>query len=631
MRYEDFSVQIEARDDGTGRARVIASPAGEGDGSFRVPVSHAELERIAAHVADGVEHRRRRRRGLAGDGPGGDGPVAPPELRDVGARLFQALFAPGVRSRYDHSLGQIMRQSECGLRLKLHMALDDPATARLHDLPWEYLLRPDDGAFLGLSRSTAIVRYLSLPLPSERPLLPLPLRILAITAAPRDEEALALDDEMDALHAAWRAVPGVEVEHLTDATLDALRQALLEREFHVLHFMGHGGLGADGEGMLCFEDGRGNVRPVSGPDLAQQLRDFKSLRLVVLNACDSARSVAAAPFTGAATALLQAGVPAVLAMQFPITDEAALAFSQMFYRRLAAGDPVDTAVAEGRLAVQRRLPGTLEWGTPALFLRAPDGRLFEPPESASAAISDLTGTAVAVERAPLFAGARLLVGLLGAGALALSLGIGTAVTYQKRWWPWPPAPTPAPRPLPSPSGPASPSPSSPPRPSPRASEAGGLPALVADPSPNNAARRDVGFAVVDDRKGWDAQASSLLAAAWAARDAGLRHVLMTAAFGSRSYFDPLYAGNPSLLGRARLAQQLDALLLARKSTEFSSDPELPNIVTARTTVTAHLIDARTGALLVSAEAADLGQGGLRAHAEKQAFERAADTLVEQLQ
>ncbi len=434
---------------------------------------------------------------------------------------------------------------------------------------------------------------------------------------------------MDALHMAWRAVPGVEVEHLTDATLDALRQALLDREFHVLHFMGHGGLGADGEGVLCFEDGHGNVRPVSGPDLAQQLRDFKSLRLVVLNACDSARSVAAAPFTGAATALLQAGVPAVLAMQFPITDEAALAFSQMFYRRLAAGDPVDTAVAEGRLAVQRRLPGTLEWGTPALFLRAPDGRLFEQPESAPAAMAQAADTAVTLERAPVFTGARLFVGLLGAGALALSLGIGAAVVAY-HWPPWP-APTPTPRPLPSPTSPASPSPTSPPRPSPRASEAGGLPALVADPAPNNAQRRDVGFAVVDEQRGWDAQASSLLAAAWAARDAGLRHVLMTAAFGSRAYFDPLYAGNPSLLGRARLAQQLDALLLARKSTEFSSDPSLPNIVTARTTVTAHLIDARTGALLASAEAADLGQGGLRSHAEKQAFERAADTLVEQLQ
>ncbi len=628
MRYEDFSVQIEARDDGSGRARVIASPAGEGDGSFRVPVSRDELERIAAHVASGVEHSRRRRRGLVPDNARNEGPVAPPELRDVGARLFQALFAPGVRSRYDHSLGQIMRQADCGLRLKLHMALDEPATARLHDLPWEYLLRPDDGAFLGLSRGTAIVRYLSLPLPSERPLLPLPLRILAITAAPRGEQELALDQEMSALHAAWRAVPGVEVEHLPDATLDALRQALLERECHVLHFMGHGGLGLAGEGMLCFEDGDGGVRAVSGPELAQQLRDFKSLRLVVLNACDSARAVAAAPFTGAATALLQAGVPAVLAMQFPITDEAALAFSQMFYRRLAAGDPVDTAVAEGRLAVQRRLPGTLEWGTPALFLRAPDGRLFQEPEPAPAATPlDVEIVGATPSQARTGSGARLVLGALAAAVLAASLGIAAAVAWLTGW-PNPPTPTPLPRPSPT----FTPSPSSTATPRPRpTSVPSGLPALVADPSPNNPQRRDVGFAVVDDQKGWDAQASSLLAAAWAARDAGLRHVLMTAAFGSRSIFDPLYRGDPSLLGRARLAQQLDSVLLARKSTEFSSDPELPNVFTARTTVVAHLVDARTGALLVSAEAADLGQGGLRSHAEKQAFERAADTLIEQLQ
>ena len=64
--------------------------------------------------------------------------------------------------------------------------------------------------------------------------------------------------------------------------------------------------------------------------------------------------------------------------QFPITDDAALVFSEAVYRRLAAGDSMDAAVAEGRLALLRRMPDSLEWGTPVLFLRAADSRLLRP-------------------------------------------------------------------------------------------------------------------------------------------------------------------------------------------------------------------------------------------------------------
>jgi hypothetical protein len=335
-------------------------------------------------------------------------------------------------------------------------------------------------------------------------------------------------------------------------------------------------------------------------------------------------------------------------MQFPISDEAALAFSAMFYRRLAAGDGVDTAVAEGRLAVQRRLPGTLEWGTPALFLRAADGRLFEeaqapvaprPPAAPEPTLVTPAPEPVALPPArrawaPAVAAVAVLAASLGVG-LPLWLGRGGSVpagSHISRVIAVSPSPraTPEPtrrgkrdgltsqeRPTVAPPVRASAAPQAP-------------PALVADPTPNDPQRRDVGFAVVDSEAGWDAQASSVLARAWAARDADLRHVLMTAAFGSRAWFEPLFRGDPALLGRARLAQQVDSLLLAKKTTEFSSDPDLPNVVTARTTVVAHLVDARTGAIVASAEAADLGQGGLRNHADRQAFERAAETILEQL-
>jgi hypothetical protein len=452
VRYDDFAVQLEALAGGGCRARVIASPAGEAAGEFALPLTRAELDALAAAVAGDV----RRRRGAPGQ-PLTLGPVAPPALHDVGLRLFRALFSDRVRWRYDESRGRVSRRADVGLRLKLHLALDDPGAVELHALPWEFLLRPDDAAYLALGRDTALVRYLNLPVGADRPPLPLPLRVLAVPSSPEGVTPLEVERELDALVAGLGRLAGVEVEALRPPTLDGLRRALVEREFHVLHFMGHGGLDAEGAGVLCFADDRGAPRGVSGRDLAQQVRDVSSLRLVVLNACDSARAAVAAPFAGAATALLLAGVPAVVAMQFAITDTAALAFSQMFYARVAAGDAVDTAVAEARLAVSRAVPGTLEWGTPVLFMRSPDGRLFENAPSTSPTATRRLGARPAWAAAALLAAAAVGVGLSGRVARSPNEGATAPSPHASARAPGPasamsPAvllgsPTPAPRPV----------------------------------------------------------------------------------------------------------------------------------------------------------------------------------------
>ena len=68
-------------------------------------------------------------------------------------------------------------------------------------------------------------------------------------------------------------------------------------------------------------------------------------------------------------------MPAVVAMQFEISDEAAIVIGHEFYSALAAGYPVDAALAEARKAAFTS-GNSAEWGTPVLYLRAPDGRIF---------------------------------------------------------------------------------------------------------------------------------------------------------------------------------------------------------------------------------------------------------------
>jgi CHAT domain-containing protein len=225
------------------------------------------------------------------------------------------------------------------LRIRIEISLTPTGAAQLHAVPWEYLAC--DGHFLCLSLDISIVRYPILRLPNDRPPVPAPLSILVLPGEVSSAAKLDLAGEQRELERAWSESGNVRIHVLPERTLDALREELRERQYHVLHFMGHGGFSAaTGEGTLSFNTKQGNRIWVSGTELAEELCDQSSLRLVFLNACRTAQAGAMAPYAGVATALLSVGIPVVVAMQFPISDPAALALSRAFYRRIARGDTV---------------------------------------------------------------------------------------------------------------------------------------------------------------------------------------------------------------------------------------------------------------------------------------------------
>jgi len=333
----------------------VSSPAGEGEGSFKLP---------------------------SGDEPGllrgfeGTGDAVP---RQVGEALFRALFSGDVGHLWARSLGTVEETPDRGLRLQIRGS-DGRSGARPESLPWELLYQPDSRDFLALSRRTPIVHVSAASVPGGPVPFPSVLRILAVVAEPPGFAPLDLEGELREISNAWRDRPEVGITVLRDARIETLRRALLEREVHILHFMGHGGFDpSTGQEVLYFErDGRPD--PVSGDTLAAQLRDIKTLRLVYLNACGSAPGEGSRdPAEKIAATLVAAGVPVVVAMRVPISDEAAVAFSRAFYLRLAQGDTVDAAVAEGRLAMHSADPGSAAWGAPTLFTRVADGRLFQEP------------------------------------------------------------------------------------------------------------------------------------------------------------------------------------------------------------------------------------------------------------
>jgi beta-lactam-binding protein with PASTA domain len=277
----------------------------------------------------------------------------------------------------------MIRVLDSGLRIKLQIDPTDSAVAELASLPWELLYREETRDYLNLSRTTPLVRYLNVQRPFSPQSFELPLRILVVMSSPEGAALLNLEQERKLIEQSWACHSGVEVDFLErPSTTQRLSDKLAEKDYHVLHYMGHGDFDhATGQGVLLLEDDNSQPLALDGQTLGGViLQDVKSLRLVFLNACDTTKATnqkGQDPFAGVATAMIMAGIPAVVAMQFPITDKAAVSFAGTFYPRIVSGYPVDAAVSEGRKAIKLADSSTMEWATPVLLMRSPDGVLFD--------------------------------------------------------------------------------------------------------------------------------------------------------------------------------------------------------------------------------------------------------------
>ena len=371
--YSNFDLLVEAT--GTGYcSRVIASPGGTTAAvNFDFPFEPIELENFVLRMTN---PRRVRHMDVN-------------ELRrakDLGGRLFNEVFKGAVGDTFIAST-TLADSKGTGVRIRLHLG-EGP---QLGDVPWEFLYDQSTKRFLCQAAEMPIVKYLSTHGDNEPVAATPPLVVLAVVSSPREYAALDVDREMSNLTEALQGLEKdglVTLERLEQPTMKALRTRLSASPCHIFHFIGHGGFDEEMGGVLVFEGDQGDGAKVSAQTLAPLLHNHKSLQLAVLNACEGARTGATDPFAGTAQALVQQSIPAVVAMQFEITDKAAITFSSVFYEALSRGLPVDVATTDGRMAVFVDDDNPFEWATPVLYLNRGDGRIFDvsavPPPAPAA-------------------------------------------------------------------------------------------------------------------------------------------------------------------------------------------------------------------------------------------------------
>jgi hypothetical protein len=371
MEYQDFTIDLQSVEGGGFEAIVESLSGNVSKVSFTEPLDWDVLEQLLASFDAADEKIEQKIQSL------------PISLRKIGEQVSAALFKNGLSEHFQSCSADALSRGASGLRLRLRFRIDDPQAGYLAAVPWERLCDPNSAELLAIDQWTPVVREIAVPRPRAVLAVEPPLRILVVDAAPMAMKELNLKLEIERMEEALEPLMRsgvVELLRLAKATKNQMRDALLDEEIHVLHFMGHGGYhSATGTGAIFFEKDDGTKDQVDGQMLAAylKLRPGSNLRLVVLNACKTARHGVrtSAPLShGVAPAVLrQTRVPAVVANQFSISDAAAIDFSRVFYERIAAGYGIDEAITEARLRLWTK---TQEWATPVLFLGASSGKIL---------------------------------------------------------------------------------------------------------------------------------------------------------------------------------------------------------------------------------------------------------------
>jgi tetratricopeptide (TPR) repeat protein len=286
-----------------------------------------------------------------------------------GKELFHTVLQGEVQDRY-------RRYTEDGeIRIRLRVEPEE-----LKNIPWEFMHDGEDFIVTRASKPFSRIPF-GIELRNKKQLEG-PLRMLIVISNPLDlAEHMRLDTEME-MEALSYAFEPLEKENLVEtvccdnASVDTIRDFLMEQDYHILHFIGHGCFDTDDEGQehgyLLMEDSQGKERLVDNEEFARLIQDTPSLRLVTLSACQSAKASKTENFRDLARTLLRKQIPAVVAMRISVFDSSAITFARTFYRTIAHKKGLDVAMAEARKAmILEDQSNKTDFATPILFLNDP--------------------------------------------------------------------------------------------------------------------------------------------------------------------------------------------------------------------------------------------------------------------
>ncbi|MEH2249926.1 cell division protein HetF [Nostoc sp.] len=323
----------------------------------------------------------------------------------LGQQFYNALFQGTLRDSWITAQGIAQNHQQV---LRLRLGLKDTRLARL---PWEVMHAGDrplaTGPYVAFSRfqsgilGASLLRSRNMPTPLEQG----GVKVLMVIASPSDQvsldllkqEAIKLQAELhrqtSRLAEGSNRFPQIDLTVLDQPGREELTQALEQGRYHVLHYSGHSNLGANGGEIYLASRRTGLTEILTGDDLAGLLVN-NNIQMAVFNSCLGAYTPASNPSgdTGErnlAESLVKRGIRSVLAMSERIPDEVALTLTQLFYRNLSQGYPVDLCVSRVRQGLISAYGShQMYWALPILYLQPEfDGFLRQETELSESAES----------------------------------------------------------------------------------------------------------------------------------------------------------------------------------------------------------------------------------------------------
>ncbi|WP_197087456.1 CHAT domain-containing protein [Bradyrhizobium sp. LTSP857] len=294
------------------------------------------------------------------------------ELKAFGVVLGKTLFSGSVNELFYAASRRHIQITLC------------TSDTRLKQVPWEYIVWPDVNE--GPHARRTFARSVPVSNGEERKAKSISNSLIAVLVIGADvlgRERIPWNETKENLERIIGArMQGLSTARITmelveGATRKTVRDALEQKPYDIVHFIGHGrpdGIFLRGEGQQ-----RGVVLPTDA--FSKMISDAEPA-LVILSACDTALIKDVQPLGTIAETLVRSGVPAVVANQLPISVSSIADFTGALYRSLLTDGNIDVAVNKGRIALVKEMEGLrsapIEWGIPVLYRRPGCSQLFTP-------------------------------------------------------------------------------------------------------------------------------------------------------------------------------------------------------------------------------------------------------------
>jgi hypothetical protein len=297
------------------------------------------------------------------------------DFEHLGGILFDFLFRDRIRALFALATGATSDQA----LLPCEITCEDP---RLAAWPWEYIYNTLQPQFLCAETHPVSRSVITLNRRAPEMGYGGKIRLLFGLGVPPSDIRITPQEEQKVLYdvfSTYLADGSFDLKCIELKDVNRIEDQLDRNPCDIFHFFGHAGFDSgDNTGFLRIERPGGKPFRLDAELLGQMLSG-RQIRLVFLNACQSAlgSSQVDPAQSSVAGGLHGRGIPTVVGTQFSMPDKGSHFFSAQFYNVLSTGKTVAEAMRRARRAMNYSDDKQFfDWGIPVIYCSDPNTAIF---------------------------------------------------------------------------------------------------------------------------------------------------------------------------------------------------------------------------------------------------------------